>query len=426
LLLESVRADASLTLWSVCTADALEGRRLATLTTVAQWLRSSGLRRHLRWTEQQLSSPTTVGPATWERWKELAENSARAAGLALETDHAAEQANSLPTLLYNAAHWLEASVDPPPAPTDIGAAAVDCLPSWLVEQLGKLDRASLDGRLAEAASRRQPAAIPGPAASQQLARLLPRLVQQLLRCSDLQRDFDGQLQHEKLLSMKELAYGAGHEINNPLANISSRAQTLLRSETDADRRRKLATINAQAFRAHEMIANMMLFANPPALELAPVRLDKIVDELIDQLQPTAQQQNTTLLRDPAPVLAELEADAVQLRVALAEIVTNSLEALGLGGEIRIELAWDEHDPSLPAIVRIRDTGPGLSPRARRHLFDPFFSGREAGRGLGFGLSRAWRVVTLHGGDIRVESDEPTGTTFCVRLPRRVVDQTPRD
>ena len=87
----------------------------------------------------------------------------------------------------------------------------------------------------------------------------------------------------KLLAMKELAYGASHEINNPLANISSRAQLLLRDEVDPERRRSLATINSQAFRAHEMIADMMLFAKPPALQMATINFAEYLRELVEQL-----------------------------------------------------------------------------------------------------------------------------------------------
>ena len=85
----------------------------------------------------------------------------------------------------------------------------------------------------------------------------------LRQSAQLETDFDERLQTAKLDSLKEFAYGAGHELNNPLANIASRAQTLLREETHPDRRRRLAAINTQAFRAHEMLADMMLFARPP-------------------------------------------------------------------------------------------------------------------------------------------------------------------
>src|ERR1700681_2961791 len=99
--------------------------------------------------------------------------------------------------------------------------------------------------------------------------------------------FAERLDREKLDALKELAYGAGHEINNPLANISARAQTLLTGELDADRRRLLAAINAQAFRAHEMIADMMLFARPPELKLERFDLAEVVAGVCDELGPQA-------------------------------------------------------------------------------------------------------------------------------------------
>ncbi len=67
-------------------------------------------------------------------------------------------------------------------------------------------------------------------------------------------------------------------------------------------------------------------------------------------------------------------------------------------------------------VEVRDTGPGISEEVRRHMFDPFYSGREAGRGLGLGLSKCWRVIEVHGGKIEVRSEIGKGTTFVVLLP----------
>src|SRR5438309_5490961 len=89
------------------------------------------------------------------------------------------------------------------------------------------------------------------------------------------RDFDSALEAAKLQALYNFAYGLSHEINNPLANISARAQTLLLDEKNPERRRKLATIVQQAFKAHEMIADLMLFARPPALRPEAVDLAKL-------------------------------------------------------------------------------------------------------------------------------------------------------
>ena len=107
-------------------------------------------------------------------------------------------------------------------------------------------------------------------------------------------DFAAAVEAAKLQALYNLAYGLSHEINNPLANIATRAQTLLIDEKDPERRRKLATINQQAFRAHEMIADLMLFARPPAMTPEPTDLAALADRVVTELLPQAKEQGTAL------------------------------------------------------------------------------------------------------------------------------------
>jgi signal transduction histidine kinase len=250
--------------------------------------------------------------------------------------------------------------------------------------------------------------------------VLPRLLQLLVEHRRLQRDCEHRLESEKLQAMRELAYGASHEINNPLANIASRAQILLRDEPDAERRRSLATINSQVFRAHEMLADLMLFAKPPPLECRTLDLVQLVRQVVLRLEEERPPEVVCRWETSEPALV-VEADDVQLAVALAAIGRNGIQAMQRGGLLRFELRPVPSTSAGPsatawAEVVIQDTGPGLSDHQRRHLFDPFFSGREAGRGLGLGLSKAWRIIQLHGGQIRVDSQLGIGTSFTVRLP----------
>jgi signal transduction histidine kinase len=246
--------------------------------------------------------------------------------------------------------------------------------------------------------------------------------------------------------MKELAYGAGHEINNPLANIATRAQTLLHEETDPEKRRKLAAINAQAFRAHEMIADLMLFARPPQLRPERVDLQALFRRIADELAGEAQSAGVTIVVQANERPIDVQADPTQLAVALKAICTNAIEAMSQGGRIDLRVARHrEGEPAEPregeapaepetqsAVearreprppnhghtiqITIADNGPGIPPDTRAKIFDPFFSGREAGRGLGFGLSKAWRIVTLHGGTIEVRETPGGGATFVITLP----------
>jgi hypothetical protein len=251
---------------------------------------------------------------------------------------------------------------------------------------------------------------PGP-----WAQALPELAQRLARLELLETDFARTLENEKLESLKELAYGAGHEINNPLANISARAQTLLPGERDSDRRRLLAAINTQAFRAHEMIADMMLFARPPAPQVAEVELCGLLEKLVAELAGQAVAQQTELVLDAGKQPKSVPGDVTQLAVAIRAVCVNALEALVHGGRVEITLRQSSESLAMTQID-IADTGPGIPENVRRHLFDPFYSGREAGRGLGFGLSKCWRIVTMHGGRVDVSERPGGGTLFCIALP----------
>lgn len=230
---------------------------------------------------------------------------------------------------------------------------------------------------------------------------------------ELRRWFADELQRAKLDAMKELAYGASHEINNPLANIALRAQTLLKREDDPDKRKALEAMHRAAMRAHEMISDLMLFARPPQLVKAPADVCELVRSVAAELEPRVEPSETLLLvaTAPAPVVAHV--DAGQLAVAVRAVVENSLDALGDGGEVRVSV----EDRGADAVVLIVDDGPGVPEETLPHVFDPFFSGREAGRGLGFGLSKCWRIVTDHGGAVRLDNEPGQGVRVTITLPK---------
>ena len=245
---------------------------------------------------------------------------------------------------------------------------------------------------------------------------LPSLVEKLANVERKLGDFQTRLEREKLESLKELAYGASHEINNPLANIAARAQTLLDDEENPERRRKLSAIHRQAMRAHEMIADLMLFARPPKLELAMCDLDRLVRRVVDEFTELTQEYDVELTCDSERGNIELPVDATQLGVAIHAVVLNSLEAVSSGGQVAVTVRERDIGAQRFAEVVVRDNGPGISDEVRRHMFDPFYSGREAGRGLGFGLSKCWRIVTDHGGRVIVQQRSGGGAEITLLLP----------
>ena len=260
------------------------------------------------------------------------------------------------------------------------------------------------------------------ATAEELQGVLQELTARLERLAELETEFAAALETARLDAMRELAYGASHEINNPLANISARAQTLLQDEKDPERRRRLAAINSQAFRAHEMIADLMLFARPPQPRPQTVDLVALTDDVLARLRDEAAAQHTELARtgESSPLLAAV--DPTQIRMALRALVVNALEAVAEGGHVEVALrrgatkgAGGRTMTGTIEIV-VADDGPGIPPEMRTRLFDPFFSGREAGRGLGLGLSKCWRIVTAHGGRIELASRAERGATFIISLP----------
>ncbi len=245
---------------------------------------------------------------------------------------------------------------------------------------------------------------------------LPALAARLNELTQAASHFQARLEHEKLESLKELAYGASHEINNPLANIAARAQSLLEEECDGERRRKLSAIYRQAMRAHEMISDLMLFARPPKLIVAECELQELAGGVVAELAELASEADVCLSfhKDDPPIVASV--DATQAAVAIRAVIQNAIEASAPGGNVDVVVRVAEKEGDRYAEIKIRDDGPGISENVRAHLFDPFFSGREAGRGLGFGLSKCWRIVTGHGGLVTVDPGYLSGARFSILFP----------
>lgn len=433
LLMAAIADDPALALWTLLHAPALTVGEWPSLEELAVALVTAGPGPFAGGANQPSA-------ATTDEWAEaaglsrlvalLAERLAASAGL--NTEHAFRLG-----LLHLAPAWLSASSKEPFSPgrcpqlpasliaelnrigqlsPEMPASPADCVATAIA--LANCEDSALFARhhltpddwIGAAARFAEEWGRTGP-----LAPALPQLAAQLLRLERLESDFARALEAEKLESLKELAQGAGHEINNPLANISARAQTLLPGERDPDRRRLLAAINTQAFRAHEMIADLMLFARPPAARPETVELVGLAKKILVELQPLALNQHTEFVLKNVPGTLTLQADPVQLAVALKALCVNALEALVEGGRVEIELRGPSGSDSTTQII-VSDNGPGIPENVRRHLFAPFYSGREAGRGIGFGLSKCWRIASQHGGRVDVAENPGGGARLSIVLP----------
>lgn len=229
--------------------------------------------------------------------------------------------------------------------------------------------------------------------------------------------FDAAVAAARLEAMREFAYGAGHELNNPLANIAARAQALLVEEQSPERRRRLAVIVDQAFRGRDMIGGLMVFARPPKPAPAAVTVDAILAGAVEAVKPLATARGARLECSPPPRPVPVLVDAAHVGEALRLLAVNALEAVSAGG--RVTLAAERIDePAAPprCEVVVADDGAGMAADTLRRAFDPFFSGREAGRGIGLGLPKAWRLIEANGGRLAIDSGPGRGTRVSVLLP----------
>jgi signal transduction histidine kinase len=220
----------------------------------------------------------------------------------------------------------------------------------------------------------------------------------------------------KLAAVAEFAAGASHEINNPLAVISGHSQYLLKQESDERRRESLHSIVRQTGRIHAVLSELMLFARPPEPQPEWVELGRLVRAAVTELAPVAAERRVEIEAGHHPTSLWVEADPKQLAIALAALVRNGVEAAPLGGWVRVSTTFrpDRLD------VVVEDSGPGPDERSRAHLFDPFYSGRAAGRGRGLGLPAAWRLARENGGEVKYVPVPGGPTRFVLTLPAAAI------
>jgi two-component system NtrC family sensor kinase len=252
---------------------------------------------------------------------------------------------------------------------------------------------------------------------------LEREIDALHRALEEQVHGEGQrLQAGKLAALAEFAAGAGHEINNPLAVISGQAQYLLSHERDWFReesedapRKAIESIVTQTRRIHGILRDLMQFAKPAPPCPGWVDLPALLGEVATALGELAARRRVRIEVALQPERLPVYADPAQLRTSLLCLLRNAIEAAPTDGWARLVLRRPAEGESIE--VTIEDNGFGPEASQRPHLFDPFYSGRTAGRGRGLGLPIAWRLAHLQGGDVRLEPPrrhEPT--RFVLTLP----------
>ncbi len=221
------------------------------------------------------------------------------------------------------------------------------------------------------------------------------------------------LQAEKLSSIGLFAAGVAHEVNTPLAGISSYTQMLL-EETNkgAPQRKLLKKIENQSFRASEIVNNLLNFARIRDTDFQEVNINLLMLETLTLLDHSLKHTGIEVKLDLDQGLPTTLGNGGRLQQVFMNLFLNARDAMPKGGKIEILSALrDSH-----LIIEIRDSGAGISEDTIKQIYDPFFTTKAIGKGNGLGLSVSYGIIQEHSGRIMVESREGYGSTFTIQLP----------
>jgi signal transduction histidine kinase/HD-like signal output (HDOD) protein len=223
------------------------------------------------------------------------------------------------------------------------------------------------------------------------------------------------LQTERLAAVGQLAAGAAHEINNPLAIVYARAQLLELKEEDQKKKKSLKQMMEQIERISSILASLMDFARPAPPRFELVDVNAVLDKTLSLIQGGLTKLNIELAKDLDPELPRVMGDQSQLEQVFLNLFINAEHAMELsGGRLTVTTRADAEGTRV--VVNVVDSGVGIPPENVTRIFDPFFTTKEEGKGTGLGLSTSHAIITAHGGDIQVKSAPGKGTDMRVRLP----------
>jgi signal transduction histidine kinase len=230
-------------------------------------------------------------------------------------------------------------------------------------------------------------------------------------CASIQSARRELIRHERISTIGRLSSSIVHDLRNPLAAIYGGAEIMVDSEIAPPQLKRLAgNIYRASRRIQELLQDLVNVGRGKTEGAEVCRLYEVAAAACDSLAPAAESQGVTV-RIEIPESIELPLERARVERVFINLVDNALEAMPAGGAIHIGATVD----SDAATIQVTDTGPGISPDIREHLFQPFVSsGKKNGLGLGLALSR--QTILDHGGDMWVESEPGRGARFFIRLP----------
>jgi len=249
---------------------------------------------------------------------------------------------------------------------------------------------------------------------------------------ELKRAHEHALHTEKMASIGKMAAVLAHEINNPLSGILTYAK-LLRKWIDREEseRQKAAggqpgvrryreicdsldLIAGESRRCGDLVRNLLTFSRATPMNLQATDLNQVIDRSLRLVQHQLDLASIQVQLQLDPNLPQVLCDAAQIEQVILALVMNALDALPQGGNLWLTTSFSREHNCVRIVVR--DDGSGIAPEILPHLFEPFLTTKEKGRGVGLGLAISHSILERHSGSIEVESEVGRGTTFTVTLP----------
>jgi signal transduction histidine kinase len=261
----------------------------------------------------------------------------------------------------------------------------------------------------------------------ELARAFNEMTVQLARVRELEERLR---RADRLAALGTMAAGIAHDIRNPLTSILIFSQLMSLHYDDPEVRQKFdRVVPRELERVQGVIEEMMELARPTTLHLEATNLNEVLGQVLELFENQAETQGVKISREHSPDLPPCMADRKRLHRAFGNLVANGIQAMATGGDliVRTSLVHPAKASELPAglsgvqvpteaVLRviIKDTGQGIPPERLSRIFDPFYTTKE--KGLGLGMAITHRIIEDHKGTIDVQSQVGFGTTFTIHLP----------
>jgi len=239
------------------------------------------------------------------------------------------------------------------------------------------------------------------------------------KTEELKNIYNQVVQIERLASLGKLSATVAHELNNPLEGIltySKLIQKKLKASQDGQDYSKiiefLTLISDESARCGKIVKDLLLFSHRDTDEFSKADLSQIIDKSITLINHHLEINNIKLKKSYPQEQIEIYCNSQKIQQAFMSLLINAIESMPHGGTIMVDTKCESNI----AFIRIKDEGSGIPEKDLPHIFEPFYSTKEAAKGTGLGLSVVYGIISLHNGHVEVEETSQQGTTFKISLP----------